>query len=83
MATNAVFFTGYTEGLHSGVTCSAGFCLLHLSHRIALAFFKAEDGIMAHLAVIVVLGQVEVMIKNYRFGVFECEWNILGLHCSG
>ncbi len=81
MAADAVFFTGDAEGFDAGMTGTAGLGFLHLSHGKTFTVFQAENGIMADFTVIVVLAQMEVMVKNDRGSILEVEGDILGFSC--
>jgi len=54
MTFGAVFFSRHAECLYTGMAGAAGFGLFHFRHGDVFALAQVEDGVMAHLAVIVV-----------------------------
>lgn len=79
VAFGAELFVLDAECLDAGVAGTAGLGLFHFGHGVTLLAFQVEDGVVANLAVLVVLFQVDVVAEDDRFGVLECKLDILGL----
>ncbi len=83
VALDTVFLGSDTERFDAGMAGAAGFRLFHVGHRIAFTVFQTENGVMAHSAVIIILGQMDGMAEDDRFGALELVGDVFGFDGTG
>lgn len=62
---------------------TARFGLLHFRHGIVAAFFEVENGVVANLAVVVILLQMEIVTEDHRIGILKRKRDIFSFLATG
>jgi hypothetical protein len=65
------------------MTGTAGFGFFHFCHGKVFAVPEVIDSVVADLARVVVLFQMNGVAEDDRFGVFERKFNVLGFESTG
>jgi hypothetical protein len=77
VAADAILVIGNTESLHPRMAGTAGLGVFHIDHGVMPRPLPIIQPVMARLAIVVVLPQVQIMVENDGIPMFGLEADLL------